>query len=191
VDKVKATGWRRLAGGAVAALATAGVLVPTVAGAAEGPVAVVERTMAVGETLTVSGTNCLYDGQPGDLLLGLGRHPDLPEIPALISGYVKAQPNGDWSITATIPEAPFGGPGDVDKIGDGDWTVIVLCDNPAKHGYFHSVPGDVNLLHIKGKVTPSTTTTTAAPSPTRPMTTTTKPAPRTPAAVKATPRFTG
>jgi hypothetical protein len=56
-------------------------------------------------------------------------------------------------------------------VTEGDYSVIALCDNPAKHSYFHPVDADIDLVPIKGHVSPSP--------------------PAKPTAVKAKPLFTG
>jgi hypothetical protein len=169
-------------------VATVAALAPTsVAGADEGAQPVT-KTVAIGDQFTVSGSDCLYDGRPGDLLLGLASY-DEPDLVASISGYVPARANGDWTISLAFPSTYAYHPHGIDHIAEGDYRVVVFCDNPTMHGYFHEVHGDVDYVHVTVPAAGSTTNTVPANTPATTSPPAAKPGAAVPVPVK--PHFTG
>jgi hypothetical protein len=210
--------WRRAGLGVMVGVVTGGVLVPTaVAGAAE-PGVIAERSVAIGGELTVSGPECLLNGAPGTMMLGLAAVDDPDQVAWGFDQAATTDENGAWTVTTTIPTMWSVNGHTVEAVHEGTYIVINRCLDPAGGPLMTDVQGDTDLVHITGTPTttlPSSTTvppsttvpvTTTAPSATTapaPTTTTTMPTttvaprpsvpsvPSTPKAVTAQPRYTG
>jgi hypothetical protein len=170
---------------AVGLTAAAVVGLPSLAGAAAGPYPYPEKTVAPGEALTLSGTGCLIDGQPGYVAMAIADispNPTAQVLPVIVS----AEKSGAWEITNTIPSA---------IVGD-LYVVAAACGN--EEGKSVELAGATYVLHVNHATTPGTVPgghvvpTPEAVEKAVGKVDTKKVAPKVkPKAVKAKPTFTG
>jgi hypothetical protein len=105
-----------------------------------------EKTVAPGESITLSGTGCLVDGAPGYLTSAIADVAEVPNVTVLPNSSV-ADEAGKWTLTNRLP-----------SVLPADLYVIAVACTDADGVEETKLDNAIFVLHIDRPQTPGTTT---------------------------------